>query len=62
MIAASLGHVSIVATLLYLGADARLKNERGETALDLTREYRSPLETIRRYLTNPDMLRRPAAR
>jgi hypothetical protein len=60
MIAASLGHERTVWALLYAGADTTLKNERGETALDLTREYRSPIKRIREYLRNPS--RRPSAR
>jgi ankyrin repeat protein len=51
MIAASLGHVETVATLLSLGADAKLKNERGKTAYDLTGEAQNPLERIRFYLS-----------
>eukprot|EP01046_Picozoa_sp_COSAG06_P024282 COSAG06_NODE_1972_length_7938_cov_4.377216_3_plen_131_part_00 len=40
--AAYQGHASICTTLLALGADPAAKNENGETALDLAREYNKP--------------------
>lgn len=61
MIAASLGHLNTVVALLSSGADEKLRNERGESALDLTREAKNPVERIRFYLSKPSLLR-PAGR
>lgn len=57
MIAASLGHLETVVALLAFGADPNLKNERGETALDLTAQVRNPLKKIRSLLTEPSEVR-----
>lgn len=57
MIAASMGHWKTVGALLALGADEKLTNERGETALTLAGEIENPIEILRSYLSNPAKLR-----
>jgi ankyrin repeat protein len=57
MIAASLGHWKTVVALLAVGADEKLRNERGETALSLTGNTENPIEIIRRFLANPASIR-----
>ncbi len=42
MVAASRGHLRSVYRLLQLGADPTLRNEDGDTAMSLTREYPQP--------------------
>jgi ankyrin repeat protein len=55
MIAASRGNVNAVLMLLYLGADSKLKNERGQTALDLVNdEYSNPAKELCEYLKHPE--------
>jgi uncharacterized protein len=56
MIAASYGYVRTAALLIYHGADPSLKNERGQTALDLTAEYQNPIDELRRYLRRPGVV------
>jgi hypothetical protein len=58
MIAASMGNSKTVGALLALGANAELKNERGETAFDLVGKEVNPLELIRSDLSIPERLRR----
>jgi ankyrin repeat protein len=57
MIAASLGHWKTVGALLAVGADAKLRNERGDTALSLTGDTENPIEISRRFLANPASFR-----
>ena len=59
MIAASRGHRDCVEQLLLRRADPGLRNERGENAADLVREYRSPIPSILEALHRP---RVPASR
>jgi uncharacterized protein len=53
MVAASMGHLRSVSRLVELGADRSLRNEEGDTALSLTREYLSPIVEVREILQKP---------
>ena len=59
MIAASMGNLKAVHALLLLGADARLKNERGESAIDLIGEEDNPIQEIHSLLSTPSGLSSP---
>lgn len=56
MIAASYGYAKTTALLIYHGADPFLKNERGQSALDLTSEYQNPMDELRRLLQRPKLV------
>jgi ankyrin repeat protein len=58
MVAASRGHLRSVYRLLELGADPTLRNEDGDTALSMTREYRSPIIKVREILKDPSAMKR----
>jgi len=62
MLAARLGHARTVGVLLSLGADATLKDERGQTAADMIGTEQNPLEIIRRHLSNATAARAPNVR
>jgi len=54
MIASSRGYEGPVMALLMYGADATLKDEQGQTALDLTDQFKNPIDRIRDILADPE--------
>jgi ankyrin repeat protein len=53
MLAAMRGNAGAVFTLLRLGADPGLRNEKGQTALDLTSLFENPIDDITERLRHP---------